>query len=87
MEENGVSVFALRPAQISTDNLEIKLPYLKASIWTALNIRDTILVLGDNLVETTPCIRARYLETDLLKPLIYKFFEEVAKWLSMPVLF
>lgn len=82
LNENGVSV--LRPAQILTDELEVKLPYWEAGIWPALNVRDRMLVLGDNLVETTPCIRARYLETDLLKPIIYKFFEEGAKWLSMP---
>lgn len=82
LKENGVNV--LRPAQIDTSNLEISLPYWKSNMWPALNVRDRILVLGDNLIETPPCIRARYLETDLLKPIIYKFFEDGAKWLSMP---
>ncbi|GAA1932343.1 hypothetical protein GCM10009837_67610 [Streptomyces durmitorensis] len=34
----------------------------------ALNIRDNTLVLGNQIIETPPAIRSRYLETRLLAP-------------------
>lgn len=82
LRENGVHV--IRPIQIKKENTAFTTPYWDSSIWPALNVRDRFLVLGDTIVETTPCIRARYFETDLLKHHLYKFFENGAKWLVMP---
>lgn len=80
--ENNINV--LRPKQINTKNAPFSTPYWDSSIWPALNVRDRFLVLGNNIVETTPCIRARYFETDLLKQHLYSFYLNGANWLSMP---
>lgn len=82
LEDFGVNV--LRPKQLDTSNLDISLPYWITKAWPALNVRDRILVLGNNIIETTPCIRSRYLETDLLKDILYTYFQQGANWISMP---
>lgn len=50
----------------------------------ALNIRDNTLILGDEIIETPPAIRSRYLETRLLAPVFRRYFEAGAKWTTMP---
>lgn len=82
LQDFGVNV--LRPKQIDPDKMTLDLPYWRTSVWPALNVRDRVLITGNTFVETTPCIRARYLETDLLKEIFYGFFQQGATWLSMP---
>ena len=82
LSSNGVSV--LRPTQIDIKNNSITTPYWSSSIWPALNVRDRFLILGSNIIETPPCIRARYFETDLLKPILYPLFMSGAMWYVMP---
>ncbi|KUL37275.1 glycine amidinotransferase [Streptomyces sp. NRRL F-4489] len=50
----------------------------------ALNVRDQALILGDEIIETPPQIRARYFENDLLKPVFAQYFARGAKWTVMP---
>ncbi|KTS08066.1 glycine amidinotransferase [Methylobacterium radiotolerans] len=50
----------------------------------ALNIRDNTLIVGDEIIETPPAIRSRYLETRLLTPVFRKYFENGAHWHTMP---
>lgn len=50
----------------------------------ALNIRDNTLIVGDEIVETPPAIRSRYLETRLLAPHFRRYFDEGATWTTMP---
>lgn len=50
----------------------------------ALNIRDNTLILGDEIIETPPAIRSRYLETRLLAGVFRHYFEAGAKWTTMP---
>ncbi|MFF5265004.1 hypothetical protein ACFY4C_39305 [Actinomadura viridis] len=40
-----------------------------------LNIRDNTLILADEIIETPPCIRSRYLETRLLAPVFRHYFQ------------
>lgn len=82
LEENDVNV--LRPIQIDVKNKDVRLPYWTSSVWPALNVRDRFLVLGNNIIETTPCIRARYFETDLIKHHLYDYYGKGANWISMP---
>lgn len=82
LQKNGVNV--LRPQQINENKKHFSTPYWNSSIWPALNIRDRFLILGNNIIETTPCIRARYFETDLLKKHLYTYYESGANWICMP---
>ncbi|CAM5699521.1 Amidinotransferase OS=Streptomyces alboniger OX=132473 GN=CP975_31450 PE=3 SV=1 [Streptomyces alboniger] len=50
----------------------------------ALNIRDNTLILGDEIIETPPAIRSRYLETRLLAPVFRRYYEAGARWTTMP---
>lgn len=82
LRNNGVHV--LRPRQLNGANLHFSTPYWSSSLWPALNVRDRFLVLGNNIIETTPCIRSRFFETDLLKEHLYSFYSKGANWISMP---
>lgn len=59
-------------------------PYWEASSTPALNVRDQAIVMGREIIETPPQIRARYFENDLLKPIFYRYFEAGSSWCSMP---
>ncbi|MEO5876315.1 MAG: glycine amidinotransferase [Streptosporangiaceae bacterium] len=50
----------------------------------ALNIRDNTLILGNEIIETPPCIRSRYLETRLLAPVFTRYHQAGARWTTMP---
>jgi glycine amidinotransferase len=50
----------------------------------ALNIRDNTLILGDEIIETPPAIRSRYLETRLLAPVFADYYQAGARWTTMP---
>src|SRR5262249_3618644 len=50
----------------------------------ALNVRDNTLILGDEIIETPPAIRSRYLETRLLRPVFQHYYEGGARWTTMP---
>jgi len=50
----------------------------------ALNIRDNTLILGDEIIETPPAVRSRYLETRLLAPVFKMYFDGGATWTTMP---
>ncbi|HEV7302450.1 MAG TPA: hypothetical protein VGN72_24135 [Tepidisphaeraceae bacterium] len=50
----------------------------------ALNIRDNTLILGDEIIETPPAVRSRYLETRLLAKVFHHYFEVGARWTTMP---
>ena len=50
----------------------------------ALNVRDNTLIVGNEIIETPPAIRSRYLETRLLAPVFMSYFNQGARWTTMP---
>jgi len=50
----------------------------------ALNVRDNTLVLGNEIIETPPAVRSRYLETRLLSNVFRSYFDTGARWTTMP---
>ncbi|MDG2305798.1 MAG: amidinotransferase [Candidatus Binatia bacterium] len=46
--------------------------------------RDAVIVVGDELIETPLAWRARYFETDALRPLFLSYFRAGARWSSAP---
>ena len=62
----------------------IETPYWKSAALPALNVRDQAIILGDTILETSPQVRARYFENDLLKPIFIEKFKQGAKWVQMP---
>jgi glycine amidinotransferase len=48
------------------------------------NPRDQVLIVGDLIIETPCCVRNRYFENDLLKPIFYNYFKNGARWICAP---
>jgi len=80
---SGQGISVLRPEPL-TEVSEISSPFWKTYPIPALNIRDQVLILGDTIIETSPYVRARIFENDLLKPILYKYFNSGSPWLCMP---
>lgn len=62
----------------------IKTPYWETKILPALNVRDQTLILGDEIIETSPMLRARYFENDLMKEIFHEYWMNGSKWTVMP---
>ena len=73
-----------RPRMLADGIKRVVTPYWESSTWPALNVRDRALILGDEILETAPCIRGRYFEIDLLKEIFYGYFEQGSRWSAMP---
>ena len=72
-----------RPTSVNK-GVTFKTPYWDATLIPALNIRDQAIIMGNEIIETPPQIRARYFENDLLKPIFYRYFNAGSKWTTMP---
>lgn len=77
----GITVH--RPIPINRQ-IPITTPYWNSITLPALNIRDQVIVIGDEIVETPPQVRSRYFENDSLKPVFYSFLQAGSKWVVMP---
>lgn len=81
LKQLGVKVH--RPIPLSKA-IKFETPYWKSACIPALNVRDQAIILGNEILETPPQVRARYFENDLLKPIFYEYFQKGAKWTTMP---
>lgn len=82
LRQLGVRV--LRPMAPGPDAQEVTALGWSAPVLPPLNVRDNTLVLGDEIIETPPMLRARYFETQFLKPIFMEYFEDGARWTVMP---
>ncbi|MFD5629967.1 glycine amidinotransferase [Streptomyces sp. NPDC127072] len=80
----GLGVTVHRPLPLPPDAASIAGLGWQAEPTPALNIRDNTLILGDEIIETPPAIRSRYLETRLLAPVFRRYYEAGARWTTMP---
>jgi len=64
--------------------VRVKTPHWSTEIIPALNVRDQTVILGDTILETSPCVRNRYFENDLMKDIFYEGFLDGANWMVMP---
>jgi glycine amidinotransferase len=81
LEDYGAVV---RRPNVLTTLPTVKTPYWEAPMGHALMPRDLFLVLGDEIIETSPAVRARYFESDLYKELFTEYFNRGAKWTLAP---
>lgn len=79
----GAGVTVLRPEPLGS-KINFSTPNWEATMIPALNVRDQAIVIGDEIIETAPQVRARSLENDLLKPIFSRYFREGSRWTSMP---
>lgn len=80
----GLGVVVHRPLPLPPDAKNIAGLGWEAAPTPALNIRDNTLILGNQIIETPPAIRSRYLETRLLSPVFNAYWEQGARWTTMP---
>ncbi|MFI0982561.1 glycine amidinotransferase [Streptomyces sp. NPDC021093] len=80
----GLGANVLRPLDVHPTTSEIRTPAWPASVVPPLNVRDNTLIVGDEIIETSPMVRSRYFETQLLKPVFQRYFQAGARWTVMP---
>lgn len=52
--------------------------------YPALNPRDLVMIVGDEIIETPPVCRYRYFENDYMKHLFMEYFKSGSKWTVAP---
>ena len=80
----SLSVVVRRPLDIGRDVPDVRTPAWSATVIPALNVRDNVIIMGDEIVETPPMMRSRYFENQLLKPVFMDYFRQGARWSVMP---
>jgi glycine amidinotransferase len=80
----SLSVQVKRPIDLQKETNEVRTLPWSASVVPPLNIRDITLILGDEIIETSPMIRSRFFETQFLKPIFMNYFRQGARWTVMP---
>jgi len=80
----SLSIRVERPLDVHEDTSEVRTLGWAASVVPPLNVRDNTLILGDEIIETSPMIRSRYFETQFLKPIFNEYFRQGARWTVMP---
>lgn len=80
----GLSVKVYRPLPLPETSTAIAGLGWQAVATPALNVRDNTLILGNEIIETPPAIRSRYLETRLLARIFNEYYEAGAHWTTMP---
>jgi glycine amidinotransferase len=80
----SLSVTVHRPMNLPCDVTSVRTLAWSAAVVPPLNIRDNTLILGEEIIETPPMIRARYFETQFLKPIFTDYFRQGARWTVMP---
>jgi glycine amidinotransferase len=78
------SITVHRPLQLDPALSAVTTPAWSAPVLPPLNLRDNTLILGDEVIETPPMLRARYFETQFLKPAFAEYFQRGARWTVMP---
>ena len=78
-----LSVTVHRPMRMKTDQ-QIRTLGWEAAAIPPLNIRDNALILGDEIIETPPQVRARYHENQFLAAVFGSYFRDGARWTVMP---
>src|SRR5262249_42201614 len=58
----SLSITVHRPLTLAQTS-EVRTPVWSAAVVPPLNVRDNTLILGDEIIETSPQVRARYFET------------------------
>lgn len=82
LENLGVNV--LRPMELPENPEPISGLGWSAPPVPPLNLRDNTLIVGNEIIETPPAIRSRYLETRFLSKIFMNYFDQGAEWTTMP---
>ncbi len=64
--------------------MEIKTPSWTAAMEHSIMPRDMFIVIGNEIIETAPMVRSRYMESQLYRELFTEYFRGGAKWTVAP---
>ena len=79
----GESIIIRRP-ELLTESKMTKTPWWDAPLCHAMMSRDLTIVIGNEIIETSPQVRSRYFEGDLYKEIFTDYFNRGAKWTVAP---
>lgn len=79
----GEGIVVRRP-DTPTEVKVIQTPDWKAGMGHALMPRDIFIVIGEEIIETSPMVRSRYFETDPYKGLLTEYFLSGGRWTVAP---
>ena len=80
LEKLGIRV--RRPSDIALNNFAT--PDWKCDAFFSYCPRDTMLVIGDTVIETPNTFRSRYFESIVYKEILLEYFKSGAKWITAP---
>jgi glycine amidinotransferase len=81
LEQMAITV--LRP-KVPNKISQVKTPAWNSTNHNALNVRDQVIIIGDEIIETPGCTRYRYFENDLMRHHFARAFKYGAKWTQCP---
>lgn len=81
LEDQGIIV--KRP-EIINFTKPYKTPYFESTGFNTGNVRDFMLVIGDEIIESPMAYRCRYFEFEAYRELIKEYFKKGAKWTTAP---
>ena len=81
LETEGVIV---KGPQVVTEIKEISTPFWSAPLNHALMPRDLFIVVGNEIIECSPQVRARKFEPELYREVFTEYFSKGAKWTVAP---
>lgn len=81
---SSMGIVVKRPDKI-LKNIPYSSPYWKSKggLYSAMP-RDSLLVVGDKIIEAPMAWRSRYFEVDAFRPLLKDYFRQGAIWISAP---
>jgi len=79
----AMDIVVRRPKQLNSFD-HFKTPYWESTCSAPYSVRDQAMVVADEIIETSPLLRCRYFENDLLKEAFYHYFNNGARWTSAP---
>ncbi len=81
LEAEGVTV---RRPDVIDFSKKTRSPYWKSTGWTSACPRDSVLIVGDEIIETPMAWPSRYFETHAFRSLFKEYFRQGARWTSAP---
>jgi glycine amidinotransferase len=80
---SSLGVNVLRPK--TPDNIiKTKTLTFESTNFPALNTRDLTMIVGNEIIESSPICRFRYFENDYMKHIFHNYFLEGSKWTVAP---
>jgi glycine amidinotransferase len=82
LEDQGVEV--TRPEGVDYATTTFRTPYFSSTGFFNADVRDVLLVVGDEIIEAPMALPPRYFEHAKYRPLLQEYFERGCRWSAAP---